>query len=187
MNNRIKILKTALRLFSDFGYESVGIQQIVDEADITKPTLYHYFGSKRGLLDAILEEYFNDLIEAVKIAAKYTEINSNMINITKTFFNFVKKNKTFYRMQLAMFFSSPHCESHQAIEKYNKILYDVLEELFIKAANDHGNMKGRQVRYAFTFLGMINNYISLFISGYINLDDEAIQFAVHQFSHGIYS
>ncbi len=32
------------------GYDAMGIQRIVEAARITKPTLYHYFGSKQGLL-----------------------------------------------------------------------------------------------------------------------------------------
>ena len=30
------------------GYDAVGVQEIVDTAGITKPTLYYYFGSKRA-------------------------------------------------------------------------------------------------------------------------------------------
>ena len=54
MDNRSKILSCALKLFSARGYDAVGVQEIVDAAGITKPTLYHYFGSKRGLLETLL-------------------------------------------------------------------------------------------------------------------------------------
>ena len=53
MDNRSAILSNALRLFAARGYDAVGIQEIVDEAGITKPTLYHYFGSKQGLLESL--------------------------------------------------------------------------------------------------------------------------------------
>ncbi|MGE5497040.1 MAG: TetR/AcrR family transcriptional regulator, partial [Syntrophothermus sp.] len=84
-------------------------------------------------------------------------------------------------------FSGPESETLEACSKYNKNLIHVLEEMFIHAAESHGNMKGRHQRYAFTFLGIINNYITLFLGNHIKLDSQAAFQAVHQFSHGIYS
>ncbi|HEX2961355.1 MAG: TetR/AcrR family transcriptional regulator [Bacteroidota bacterium] len=188
MDNRENILAVALRLFSSMGYEAVGVQMIVDEAGITKPTLYHYFGSKRGLLDALLEEYFNVLIQSVRSAAEYYgDLPQTLQNVAEAFFLFAKQNKDFYRMQLAMCFSGPESETLEACSKYNRDLINILTEMFIHAAENHGNMKGRHQRYAFTFLGIINNYITLFLGNHIKLDSQAAFQAVHQFSHGIYS
>ena len=55
MDNREKILQCAEELFYSRGYDAAGVQEIVEMAGVTKPTLYYYFGSKRGLLEAILE------------------------------------------------------------------------------------------------------------------------------------
>ncbi len=188
MDNRTNILNTALRLFADRGYPSVGIQEIVNESNVTKPTLYHYFGSKRGLLDALLEESFNKLKASLKIATDYKrDLPNSLFKITKTFFLFAKEKELFYRLQLDLCFSSPNSEAYKAVEGYNTSILRMLEKMFEEASNDHGNMKGRQKRYAFTFLGMINNYITLYLSTHTELNDEIIYQAVHQFSHGIYS
>ena len=48
-------------------------------------------------------------------------------------------------------------------------------------------MQGRQRAYAATFLGMINTYVALALSGQITLNDQIAQQAVQQFSYGIYS
>lgn len=188
MENKENILKVALDLFSAKGYDGVGIQEIVEKAGITKPTLYHYFGSKRGLLESLIEQYFSRFFDVVKTAAIYKgDLPLTMTNITRAIFGFVSENRDFYRMYLSMCFSSPDSEPYAAIHKYNINLYLVLEDLFKKASKDHGNMRDRQKRYAFTFLGMINNYVTLYLGNYIELNDEAIFLAVHQFSHGIYS
>jgi TetR/AcrR family transcriptional regulator len=50
---RDRIIGTALDLFSRRGYEGTGIQEIVDGAGVTKPSLYYHFGSKQGLLEAL--------------------------------------------------------------------------------------------------------------------------------------
>ena len=50
MENKERIMECALDLFYAKGYDAVGVQEIVEKAGITKPTLYYYFGSKLGLL-----------------------------------------------------------------------------------------------------------------------------------------
>ncbi|MGE5681747.1 MAG: TetR/AcrR family transcriptional regulator [Bacillota bacterium] len=188
MENRENILNIALMLFSSKGYDSVGIQEIVDKAGVTKPTLYHYFGSKRGLLDSLLEEHFNHLYEAVKTAACYNgNLPETMSSVAKTVFEFAKSGKDFYRMYLTMCFASPGSEAFSAVYPYNEKLNLLLTDLFKAASKDHGNMRGRHTRYAFTFWGMLNNYITLFLGNFIELNEESAYQAVKQFSHGIYS
>jgi len=188
MENKDKILNTALILFSKKGYDAVGVQEIAVESGITKPTLYHYYNSKRGLLDAILNKYFNELYEIVLKTAKYEhDITLTLNKITKAFFYFADKNRMFYRMQLSMVFASPESEAREAVHKYNEKIFNIIKNLFKEASMDHGNMKGREKRYAVTFLGMINNYIGFFLNDFINISDQLIYDAVHQFMHGIFS
>ena len=71
MDNKELILKSALDLFYAKGYDAVGVQEIVDKAGISKPTLYYYFGSKLGLLQNLLEtgyqEFESRLIDMAKV------------------------------------------------------------------------------------------------------------------------
>ena len=52
MDNRETILQCALELFYKRGYDAAGVKEIVEMAGITKPTMYYYFKSKLGLLEA---------------------------------------------------------------------------------------------------------------------------------------
>ncbi len=60
-----RILDTASRLFYDQGYHITGINQIIDEADIARASLYNHFPSKTDLLLAYLDRthelWFRDL------------------------------------------------------------------------------------------------------------------------------
>ena len=51
MSNKQRILEVGLTLFAQRGYEATSVQEICDQVEITKPTLYHYYGSKQGLLE----------------------------------------------------------------------------------------------------------------------------------------
>ena len=52
---RSRVLKTAARLFYARGTHAVGVNEIADEAGVSKLTLYRHFDSKEGLIRAFLE------------------------------------------------------------------------------------------------------------------------------------
>src|SRR6218665_673777 len=64
-----KILDTAGRLFYAQGYNNTGINQVIEEADIAKASLYKHFETKTDLLIAYVqrthERWFNRLETAV--------------------------------------------------------------------------------------------------------------------------
>lgn len=188
MDNRSTILANALRLFAARGYDAVGVQEIAEASGITKPTLYHYFGSKRGLLDTLLEQHFTQLYQAVRQAAEYHgDLPLTLEKVARAYFDFAKAHRTFYRMQLALWYTPLQSETFQAVAPWNERLYQEIERLFAQAVEQHGNMRGRQRAYATTLLGMINTYIGMALNGYTELEDPLVHRAVHQFMHGIFS
>lgn len=56
-NTRREILTAAQRLFNEYGYSSVSLQDIADEVGITKGNLTYYFPKKEQLVEAIVDEY----------------------------------------------------------------------------------------------------------------------------------
>ncbi|GAB3271001.1 TetR/AcrR family transcriptional regulator [Parahaliea aestuarii] len=64
---RARILRVAQEEFTRRGFESTTVETIAERADISKPTLFNYFPSKLGLLQALLpavDERFAEAIEA---------------------------------------------------------------------------------------------------------------------------
>jgi len=53
---RQQILRASLRLFAQGGFAGTPIRRIARAAGVSDATLYHHFGSKRGLLTALYEE-----------------------------------------------------------------------------------------------------------------------------------
>ena len=51
-----KMLRAALQLFGDRGYEAVTVAQIADVVGCTAPALYKHYSGKQELFEAILEE-----------------------------------------------------------------------------------------------------------------------------------
>jgi TetR/AcrR family transcriptional regulator, acrAB operon repressor len=55
---RNTLLDAALVVFSKQGYESTRLEDIADEAGVTRGAIYHHFGGKVELYNALLEERF---------------------------------------------------------------------------------------------------------------------------------
>jgi TetR/AcrR family transcriptional regulator len=182
------ILDIALNLFSRKGYESVGIQEIVTEAGITKPTLYYYFKSKQGLLEAIVAEHSIALIDATRKAAEYQHnLVMNLTSLLQESIKFAHTNSPFYRLSLSLFSSAPEASGYAVGIGLRKELVSILETLFARAAVDHGNMKNREKLYAETFLGLLETWALLSMNGEVQIDTALQYRIIHQYMHGIFS
>src|SRR5512144_1403704 len=62
---RERLLRAAADVFDRKGYAAASVREIVEQAGITKPVLYYHFGSKEGMLSAILEEGERRIVEVV--------------------------------------------------------------------------------------------------------------------------
>ena len=188
-DNREHILDQALALFAARGYDAVGVQQVVEAAGLTKPTLYHYFGSKKGLFEALMEERSGPLLEAAKAAAVYQKnVTLTITRLTAAYFKFAMDHREFYRLLLSTWFAPPSSEIGPVIRTIQERQHRVFAEMFHLAAADHGNMRGRHERYALSLRGLIDTYIGLWLQGGCDLGDHGVLFdVVHQFMHGIFS
>lgn len=63
------IVQTASRMFQEKGYDNVSVQDICDEMGFTKPTFYHYIGSKDRILASYFEEVQKSIVEKVQALA----------------------------------------------------------------------------------------------------------------------
>ncbi len=199
MENRQKILECALELFFRRGYDAVGIQEICQSAGVTKPTLYHYFGSKYGLLEKLLEEMLaersRELTEKVLgmgSCRTYGGMEEMLYSFTTELINFVNGNQKAYMLFMSMSYSAKDSDTHRAIGPYLKAMYDMTVQFFAQSGYLLGNMNGRQEQFAIGFLGLINHYI-LFMEyqnnadGPILVSEEKKYSLIHQFMHGIFS
>ena len=118
MENREKLLSCALDLFYARGYDAVGIQEIVDAAGVTKPTMYYYFGSKKGLLEDLIQGIFNDLMEALGHAcARRPEDHfpDILFRIAGAFLRYAVSHEKEYRFVLALYYTGEENEGHLVV------------------------------------------------------------------------
>ena len=188
MDSRTALLRTALLLFSSRGYDAVGVQEIAAATGVTKPTLYHFFGSKSGLLEAIFQESSVKLDAYVNVACAYAgDLPRTLDQVAAAYINFSTAEPLAYQLELALYFSARDNPARTVAVQHFARRQALLENLFLEAVRDHGNLRGKQKRYAFSFVAALNSYIVLQLDGEITITDRLRRDIVHQFSHGIYS
>jgi AcrR family transcriptional regulator len=75
-HDRDTVLRTAIGLFNQQGYEATSISEIAAELGVTKSAIYHHYESKEALLSAALDEALEGLAAAVDEAAAATRDDS---------------------------------------------------------------------------------------------------------------
>ena len=162
MENREMIMRCAKTLFYAKGYDAVGVQEIVDKAGVTKPTLYYYFGSKLGLLKTLIEETFQEFRIILHEAADMEQrIEETLYQVAHRYCMFFESDREFYMLFMALFYSARENEAYQAVKPYVAEFYDMIVDVFGRAADQLGNMNGRQRQFAIGFIGTINHYLIL--------------------------
>ena len=67
VRSREAVLDAAERLMAEQGYEAATVARLVEEAGIPPSSIYHYFGSKEGVLLAVMERGAKRFFEALPI------------------------------------------------------------------------------------------------------------------------
>ncbi|MGA4840966.1 TetR/AcrR family transcriptional regulator [Streptomyces sp. G45] len=64
-----RIWRTAVDLFAERGFEKVSVAEIAAAADVSKMTVFNYFGTKEDLLLGPMEQHVGDAADAVRARA----------------------------------------------------------------------------------------------------------------------
>lgn len=193
MENRERILACALDLFYSKGYDAVGIQEICQAAGVTKPTMYHYFGSKHGLLETILKKGFDELFAPLdKTPEAETDVERSLDNFMTILMDYASANYKAYLFLMTLYYSPRENETYRAVQPYISRIHACAVRIFERASRKLGNMNGRQEQFAIGFLGLINHYLMMLgdrqpAGQGIHVPEEVRHSLLHQFLHGIYS
>lgn len=185
-STREQILELATRLFSSKGYEAVGIQEIVNEAGITKPTLYYYFGSKKGLLQNIISQKSDMFIASLKKASEYHhDFIKGLTQILKATIDFAKNEPDFFRLHCILSWSPSTSEERGLYEPVMQNIKSIFTDFFTQSANEFGNMKGNEKLYATLFYTNVLAVSTLSAADETFTQDSTLYKIIHSFVYGV--
>lgn len=95
---RRTILGAAAELVSESGFAGFSMRTLVERCGYSAPTIYHYFGDKHGLLDALLDESLQDLVADLKTVPAFTDPIKTVRALTLCFAKWGIDNPTYYHL-----------------------------------------------------------------------------------------
>ncbi len=180
-----QILQTATELFSQRGYDAVGVQEIVDKTGITKPTLYYYFGSKKGLLETLVARSEGEHLCLIEKASEYRHLFfESLTEILKAEIDFAVRNSDYFRLRINLLNSPKMSEAYGVFFPYAEKLERIALDFFKKSTAEFGNMKEKEELYSSLFLDNICSIGMKAASGTIKCDEKVIYTIIHSFVYG---
>src|SRR5947207_7774960 len=80
-DRRRQILDAAVRVFAAQGYESSRVSDVAKEAGVAYGLVYHYYGSKDAVLEAVFHEQWGRLLAAVALAEETGETAAEQLQL----------------------------------------------------------------------------------------------------------
>lgn len=124
-DNRLFILEAAEKVFSQRGYTQSTMDEIADEAQFSKATLYRYYKSKSDIFMGVIVSSFADVLaELETIRSKEKEAGDKLRELIRIVLDYLRKKKNMIRIFYAekdamsrIFKIGPHNHfSHTALQ-----------------------------------------------------------------------
>jgi AcrR family transcriptional regulator len=103
-----QMLDAAVQMFSVNGYHETSMDAIAAEAQISKPMLYLYYGSKEDLFGACLNRELSRFIDAVRADIDFTQTPKDLLrNAIGSFLRYIDANRASWIVMYTQATSSP--------------------------------------------------------------------------------
>ncbi|MGE7825576.1 TetR/AcrR family transcriptional regulator [Paenibacillus sp. NPDC093718] len=160
-NTADKILSSTIDLMSEKGYKAVTIKEIAASASVSEMTVFRTFGSKKAILDAIIDNYMFSvpIEETIQKNIKY-ELEQDLLMISELYHNVLGRNKKIYLISIMERKTMP--EIHQSLHNKALKFLSIVTEYFRVMQEKGKVIKGNPEAHALTLMRF--NY-GKFISG----------------------
>lgn len=130
---RNKIMKVALKLFSEQGYYATPTKLIAQEAGINELTLFRHFGTKERLFQETTENYVKEIDLSHEIHELIQQdFEESMKNIAGDYLNFCFKNEQIYKIQMRLKDDEKEFVRLKLSREFSLVLGDYFKELLDK-------------------------------------------------------
>ncbi len=101
MTKREKIFQAGAKLFAERSFNSVGIRDIANEAEVNSAMISYYFGGKTGLLKEIFTKFCEHVINVVKVSMEDSVDHYELVDRNiEMFISDARQNRDIYLVGL---------------------------------------------------------------------------------------
>lgn len=151
---RERLLREAARLFYRLGYASTSVREIVEAAGVTKPVLYHYFGSKEGIYREIMEHTLNQFRE--RLAAFRSRSGTAVERIrqlSNDLFSLFLANKDHVRLMYSIYYGPPQGAPPVDFEQFHAEVVAALRSAMQEGIHSGELRPGNPEHYTWAVIG----------------------------------
>ncbi len=136
---RAQLLRAAQAIFVDQGYHSASMDEIAEQAGVSKPVLYQHFPSKLELYLALLDEHAEHLVHRVHEALSTTTDNRQRVAASvRTYFDFVAGEGTPGQGGFRLVFESDLRNDPAVAERVTRMTQGCIDAIADTIAHDTG-------------------------------------------------
>ncbi|MBP2034076.1 AcrR family transcriptional regulator [Clostridium algifaecis] len=143
-NTKTTIFESAIKIFSNNGYDGATMDAIAADAGVAKGTLYYHFKSKQEIFRYIISKGLQIIKEEIEdIINEKEDAISKLKSLCKIQLGLVYERKDFFKVIMGQLWgkNSRQLELREAVDKYilyiQKYLEDAIKEGTIKEGNTY--------------------------------------------------
>jgi len=154
---RSRLIRAAVQVFDKKGYDAASVREIVEIAGVTKPALYYHFGSKEGVLKAILVEGAREFDQTIAPAlARPGTTRERIIALCEDVYGLFTQNLSFVRVTHAVFLGPSDIAPDFDFTVYERSIVSALDRI-VREGQELGEVvpaaSGEDI--AITLLGVV--------------------------------
>ncbi len=173
-DKRLQILQAAVRVFAAQGYEASRVGDIAKEAGVAYGLIYHYFGSKDAVLEAVFHEQWGRLLAAVALAESTGETAPEQLElVVKIVLRTWSDDPDLVRLLVREITRSPHIQDE--LDEIGQA-FTSLERIIVRGQEQGTFRRDADARFAaFMLYGALEEVLTGWVLG--QLPDDAVAIA----------
>jgi TetR/AcrR family transcriptional regulator len=155
-----RILNEALSLFSQKGYDATSVREICEAAEITKPTLYHFYGSKEGVYHAIvegaLEDFRQRLVGQIEAAGSPRE---RLKRVARIYFENAREHRQLMRFLFGLIHNPPSSAPKTDFPRYYEDMVSLISRVVEEGVREGSLAAGPLDLRMLVFMGALGESV----------------------------
>ncbi len=148
-SGRIKLANALRDLLAQKDFSSITTAEISRTSGVNESLIYRYFGDKRGLLHAVLDEYLENFVEQINWGMKGIEGTKNKLRkfIWSTIY-FYDQDRVFSKILLLEVRNYPGyftSETYEIVKQYTNLMLEIIEN-GMKTGDIRKDLEARSIR-----------------------------------------
>jgi AcrR family transcriptional regulator len=155
---RDRLLQSAVHVFDRKGYFAASVREIAEMAGVTKPALYYHFGSKEGLLLAILEWAVKQFSSTVAAAVERTgSARERLLALSLDVFGLFEEHIPIVRVAHTVFLGPQDLAPAFDVTTFERVWRDALQRVIEDGQRSGEFRQVPSLDIAYALMGLVDS------------------------------